>query len=115
MSAFTVLMSSSVPPGIRGALNQWMIEVLPGMYVGRPSARVREYLWDELSEALERDPGAYAALVCSAPTEQGFLARTVGEHRYDLRDFDGLQLVTVTHQSRRLSEGDEGVEEDPGW
>lgn len=77
-----------------------MIEVLPGVYVGRPTARIREYLWDELVDALSGEVKPYAALITQADTEQGYLARTVGDFRYELVDFDGLQLVTVEHFPR---------------
>lgn len=113
MSPLCVLVSSSVPVGVRGALNQWMIEVLAGVYVGRPSARIREYLWESLVDALQYEEKPYAALICQADTEQGYEARTVGDHRYSVIDFDGLQLVTVAHH-RRATEGF-AEEEDPGW
>lgn len=100
MSVLSVLATSCVPPGVRGALNQWMVEILPGIYVGRPSARVREYLWNELVDALAAEEKPYAALICQSDNEQGYLARTIGDHRYALVDFDGLQLVTVAHKSR---------------
>ncbi|MFC6154793.1 type I-E CRISPR-associated endoribonuclease Cas2e [Nocardioides yefusunii] len=95
MRSLSVMVSSSVPVGVRGALNQWMVEVLPGVYVGRLTARVRELLWESLVDALLGEEKPYAALITQAPTEQGYLARTVGDHRYALTDFDGLQLVTV--------------------
>lgn len=116
MSAMSVFATSCVPPGIRGALNQWLIEVLPGVYVGRPSARVREYLWGALVEALQYEEKPYAALICQSSTEQGFEARTVGDHRYALLDFDGLQLVTVAHKSRSLVTTGEGFDfDEPDW
>lgn len=108
MSPLCVITSSSVPPGVRGALNQWLIEVLPGVYVGRPTARIREYLWDALVAALAGEEKPYAALITQADTEQGYVARTVGEFRYELVDFDGLQLVTVEHFPRTVAGSEPG-------
>lgn len=118
MSPLCVLVSSSVPEGVRGALNQWLIEVLPGVYVGRPSARIREYLWDALVEALQFEEKPYAALITQADTEQGYLARTIGDFRYDLVDFDGLQLVTVERHwasPEERSPTNSEPDPDPGW
>ena len=44
------------------------------------------------------DPGAYAALVEAANTEQGYRIRTTGHHPYAVEDFDGIQLVTRQHK-----------------
>lgn len=101
MNPLVVYVAASVPEGIRGAMNQWLLEVLPGVFVGRVSARVRDYLWDSLSAALDQIDGTYAALIYqSNEVEQGFAARTVGEHNYELVDFDGLMLVTQAHHQR---------------
>lgn len=103
-----VLVSSSVPPGIRGSLNQWYIEVQPGVFVGRVSARIRDYIWSILEDALTSVEGAYAASITQDPyAEQGFTARTVGTHDYEIRDFDGLQLVARQHNSRSAVAGEE--------
>lgn len=117
MSRLCVLASSSVPPGVRGALNQWMVEVLPGVYVGRPTSRVRERLWTALVAGLEFEEKPYAALIYQADNEQGYRAQTVGDFRYDLVDFDGLQLVTVAHKLRGPAEtvGTDAEDVDPGW
>lgn len=111
MSSLCVLATSRVPPGIRGSLNQWMIEVLPGVYVGRPSARVRGYLWKSLVDAFEfEEDSPYAALIHQSESEQGFTIERVGEHRYAITDFDGLQLMTVMH---RVGYSDDQAEELP--
>lgn len=106
MSPLSILATSCVPPGIRGALNQWMLEVLPGVFVGRPSARIRDQLWDALSMALLGQPGTYAAWITHAETEQGFTIKRVGDHRYSVEDYAGLQLITVRHSQRENSKAD---------
>lgn len=100
-----VLVSSCVPPGIRGSLNQWYLEVLPGIYVARVSARIRDHVWSLVENALSSIDGAYAASIYQTPsTEQGFTVRTVGSHDYELRDFDGLMLVARHHKVRPAGE-----------
>jgi hypothetical protein len=39
-------------------------------------------------------------LLHSAANEQGFLIRTHGESNYKVRDFDGLQLITIKEKSK---------------
>jgi CRISPR-associated protein Cas2 len=107
MNHLSIFVSSSVPPGVRGAMNQWMLEVLPGVFVGKISAKVRDYLWRHLSEALVMEEGAYAAILRhSEQSEQGFTVDTVGDFRYELVDADGLTLVT-RHRRQLDDEDDE--------
>ncbi len=108
-----VLATSSVPTGVRGALTQWYLEVLPGIFVGRPSARVRDLLWRSLCDGLALEEGGYAAQVQEAQTEQGFAIQTTGSHPYGITDFGGLLLVA--RQPREPSAGTlEGLP-DPTW
>ncbi len=115
MSGLCVLSTSCVPPGIRGALNQWMIEVLPGIFVGRPSRRVRDHLWVSLVDAFEGEDGPYAALIHQSDCEQGYRIEKVGDHRYAVTDFDGLQLITVRHRSGEAPFDPLEELPDPSW
>jgi CRISPR-associated protein Cas2 len=76
--SLAVLATSSVPVGVRGALTQWYLEVLPGIFVGTPTARVRDLLWKSLCDGLALDENAYAALIQESNTEQRFTIRTTG-------------------------------------
>ena len=93
-----IICTSSVPQGIRGALNQWYLELLPGFFVARVRSRVREEIWSLIVDALISDDDAYAVSVHSGETEQGFILRQVGDHPYQVEDFDGLQLVARRHK-----------------
>lgn len=96
-------------------MNQWLLEVLPGVFVGRVSARIREYLWKELSGALPEAEGSYAALIKqSDETEQGFIVETVGDYRYEIVDFAGLFLVTRNRREWGTDDSLEGLP-DPSW
>ncbi|MCC3768640.1 type I-E CRISPR-associated endoribonuclease Cas2e [Streptomyces sp. UNOC14_S4] len=90
MPSVTVLATTAVPDHVRGALTRWMIEPMPGLYVGTLSARVRDELWSVVSDSI----GAGAAvLVHPDSNEQGYALRTAGERRRIPVDFDGLSLV----------------------
>ena len=36
------LVLTACPAGLRGDLTKWLMEISPGVFVGRPSARVRD-------------------------------------------------------------------------
>ena len=84
-----VLVVTACPAGLRGDLTKWLIELTPGTFVGSPSARVRDLLWDRTTD-LVRD--GRALLVYSSNNEQGMEFLT---HRHDWTptDFDGLTLM----------------------
>lgn len=96
--SLAVLATSSVPVGVRGALTQWYLEVLPGIFVGTPTARVRDLLWKSLCDGLALDENGYAALIQESNTEQRFTIRTTGAHPYRIEDFGGLLLVARQHR-----------------
>ncbi|GAA4901718.1 hypothetical protein GCM10025789_20420 [Tessaracoccus lubricantis] len=77
---------SKVPQGLRGHLTKWLMEVAPGVFVGRVSSRVRDELWRIVLGGLE---GGTAVMVAGARTEQGFDIRNAG-HRWEPVDLDGF-------------------------
>lgn len=93
----TVLVLSSVPPRLKGELTRWMIELSAGVFVGQPSARVLESLWDLCVEDIG---DGWAILARSAANEQGYTLRMLGDARRELVDYDGLTLVRVHKESR---------------
>lgn len=86
----TVIVLINVAPGLRGHLTRWMSEVAAGVYVGNPSARVRERLWPLLED---RVGDGQAIMVEPAANEQGWSVRTAGRDRYIPVDLDGLMLM----------------------
>lgn len=98
--SYATLISSSLPEGMRGALNYWFVEALPGVFVGTVSKRIRDEVWRIVSEWIATcdDEAPYAAMIESAQTEQGFIVRTAGSHAYQIVDFHGLQLVSRHHK-----------------
>ena len=88
----TVIILERVTPSLRGELTRWMLEPKAGVFVGSPSAMVRDKLWD-----LVRDKAGVGActLIKNADTEQGFELANWGVPARQLRDFEGLQLIAV--------------------
>ncbi len=85
----TVVVLIAAPEGLRGHLTRWMVEVTAGVFVGNPSARVRERLWALLSD---RVGDGQAIMVEAARNEQGWAVRTAGQDRWYPIDLDGLIL-----------------------
>lgn len=84
-----VLVLTACPAGLRGHLTRWLLEVSPGVFVGRTSARVRDVLWDQVEELCK---DGRAILVYSARNEQG-LAFRVHHHDWEVVDHEGLELM----------------------
>jgi CRISPR-associated protein Cas2 len=87
-----VIATTAVPDHLRGALSRWTSEVVPGIFVGTVSARVRDELWSAVTETV--GDGA-ALLIHPAPTEQGYALRTAGARRRVPMDFEGLTLIRM--------------------
>jgi len=85
----TVIVLVGAPPGLRGHVTRWLVEVSPGVFVGNPSARVRELVWEKI---VKRIGDGQAILIHSARNEQRWLAQTAGKDRWRPVDFDGLTL-----------------------
>ena len=79
-------------PGLRGELTRWLLEVKPGVFVGKTSASVREKLW----EKVQRDADADGALLLySSDSEQGFRMELHGDPKRTIVDLDGVQLIKI--------------------
>lgn len=92
MPSMIVIATTAVPDHLRGALSRWTSEVVPGIFVGSVSTRVRDEMWSAVEETV--GDGA-ALLVHPAPTEQGYALRTAGSRRRVPVDFDGLTLIRM--------------------
>lgn len=94
------LVLTACPAGLRGQLTRWLVEVTPGVFVGRLNARLRDEIW---ALVLEMVKDGKAIMVFSARnSEQGFAFRT---HRHDwqVEDFDGLEVVRRPREPRPTS------------
>lgn len=85
----TVVVLTAVPPGLRGHLTRWLVEISPGVFVGHLPARVRELMWHRVIEYV--DDGR-ALIVYSVEGEQR-LAFQVHGHDWTPVDYDGITLM----------------------
>lgn len=107
-----VLMLTACPAGLRGHLTRWLMEIGPGVFVGRVSVRVRDLLWDRVLE-LAKD--GRAIMVYPARNEQGLDYR-VHRSAWKPVDVDGLTLMLRPDQSRPTERTEPTVSDlRPGW
>lgn len=92
-----VLVLKRVPASLRGELSRWMLELGEGVFVGSPSAMVRDKLWDMVCDKLRE---GRAVMAHTTQGEQGFAVRLVGDCGREIADFDGLLLIRQLRHSR---------------
>ncbi|MEU1736304.1 type I-E CRISPR-associated endoribonuclease Cas2e [Streptosporangium sp. NPDC020145] len=85
----TVIVLTRCPAGLRGFLTRWLMEISPGVFIGRPSTRVREALWAEVAQYV--DTGRAPRARGDGP-EQGFAFATY-DHKWHPIDYEGLVLI----------------------
>lgn len=91
----TVVVLIAVSPGLRGHLTRWLVELDAGVFVGKPSRRIRDRLWQLLAD---RVGDGQAIMVEPARNEQGWTVRTAGRQRWRPTDFDGL-ILSAKHRT----------------
>ncbi|WPO76244.1 type I-E CRISPR-associated endoribonuclease Cas2e [Streptomyces sp. KN37] len=85
----TVIVLTTCPPGLRGFLTRWLLEISAGVFIGAPSARVRDVLWNEVQQYAGQ---GRALLAHTTNNEQGFTFRT-HDHAWHPTDHEGLTLI----------------------
>ena len=88
-----VIMLEKVPASLRGELTRWMVEPKTGVFVGKPSAMVRDRLWERICQGSK---GGAGMLVHTCDNEQGFAFRLHGTPSRAVIDFDGLSLIRLS-------------------
>lgn len=86
----TVVVLIDAAPGLRGYLTRWLVEIMAGVFVGTPTARVRDQLWVVISQRIGT---GQALMVEPAANEQKWAVRTAGRDRWVPVDYDGLILM----------------------
>lgn len=94
-----VLVLTACPPGLRGFLTRWLLEISAGVFVGKVSKRVRELLWARTEKMVRT---GRAIMVFSARNEQG-LSFLVHGHHWEPIDIDGITLMLRPTDQSRLS------------
>ena len=86
-----VIVVENVPPRLRGRLGLWLVEVRAGVYVGKVSRRVREMIWGNLIQGIDK---GNAVMAWSSNSESGFDFSTLGSNRRIPVELDGIKLVS---------------------
>lgn len=86
----TVIVMDCAPESVRGELTRWLLELKPGVFIGKVNIKIRELLWDRICQD-ERARGA--VMVFDSKNEQGFEMKIYGDPKRRVIDFEGVQLV----------------------
>lgn len=84
-----VVVLTACPAGLRGHLTRWLLEISPGVFCGKVSARVRDQMWERI---VEMSKDGRALMVFSRRGDQGLDFR-VHRHDWEPVDLDGLTLI----------------------
>ena len=49
----TVIVIAACPGGLRGHLTRWLLEISPGVFIGKPTKRVRDLMWIRVVEMVK--------------------------------------------------------------
>lgn len=90
----------SAPQRLRGLLSRWCLEVRAGLFVGRLDQKMRELLWEKITDLATVD--TRAVMIWREPTEQGYAFRTHGKDRREPVVVDGIWLVMYHSESASL-------------
>jgi len=89
--SMVMIVTENVPPRLRGRLAIWLLEVRSGVYVGKTSQRVREMIWQQITELVE---DGSVVMAWATNSESGFDFQTCGKNRRISVQYDGLRLVS---------------------
>ena len=97
-----VVSLTDCPPALRGDLSKWLLEIHTGVFVGQVNARVREQLWQRITQNIK---SGRAVMVFDTDNEQGMDFR-IHNTSWEIVDYDGIQLVRRPSEQRlkRLQE-----------
>lgn len=91
-----ILTMTDCPIGLRGDLTKWLLEINPGVFVGQVSARVRDRLWERVTDTIK---DGRATMVFNTNNEQRLDFR-VHNSSWEPIDFDGIKLMLRPSPSR---------------
>ncbi|KUF17315.1 MULTISPECIES: type I-E CRISPR-associated endoribonuclease Cas2e [Streptomyces] len=85
----TVIVLTNCRAGLRGFLTRWLLEISAGVFIGNPSARIRDTLWNEVQQYAGQ---GRALMAHTTNNEQGFTFRT-HDHAWHPTDHEGTILI----------------------
>lgn len=80
---------SDCPQKLRGDMTKWFVEINTGVYVGNLNSRVRDEVWDRITENIGH---GHATMVFSTSGEQKIDFRVHNAY-WEPVDFDGIKLM----------------------
>ncbi|MFI9772054.1 type I-E CRISPR-associated endoribonuclease Cas2e [Streptomyces sp. NPDC052415] len=105
----TVIILTNCPAGLRGFLTRWLLEISAGVFIGNPSARVRDLLWEEVRQYAGQ---GRALLAHTTNNEQGYTFRT-HDHAWHPTDHEGVTLIRRPNPEAHVSR-QPGTSPEPG-
>ncbi len=90
-----VVVTENVPPRLRGRLAVWLLEVRAGVYIGNVGRRIREMIWEQVTQLAD---DGNVVMAWATNSESGYEFQTHGENRRVPVDYDGLRLVSFLPQ-----------------
>ena len=91
-----VVSLTDCPPALRGDLSKWLLEIHTGVYVGQVNSRVREQLWQRITQNIK---SGRAVMVFDADNEQGMDFK-IHNTTWEIIDYDGVRLVRRPSEQR---------------
>ncbi|MFB8029466.1 MULTISPECIES: type I-E CRISPR-associated endoribonuclease Cas2e [unclassified Streptomyces] len=85
----TIIVLTNCSAGLRGFLTRWLLEISAGVFIGNPSARIRDLLWAEVQQYAGQ---GRALLAHTTNNEQGFTFLT-HDHAWHPVEHEGLTLI----------------------
>jgi CRISPR-associated protein Cas2 len=86
-----VIVLENAPPRLRGRMAIWLLEIRAGVYVGNYSTKVRDYIWEHVTQGIE---DGNAVMAWRTNNEAGFDFVTLGNNRRIPVELDGAKLVS---------------------
>ena len=76
---------------MKGALSRWLLEPKTGIFLGNPSARVRDELWKQAVMKIKANGSAMQIWTDNTP--QGFSYRQIGVKERKFVEVEGVSLI----------------------
>ena len=97
-----VMILENTPASLKGELSRWLIEPKSGIFLGNPSARVRDKLWEK---ALGKCREGGVLQIWTSRCPQGYLWRSSGSMSRQVVDVEGIALVRSPRKDDPKSNG----------
>lgn len=98
--AMTVITMTKAPLSLRGDLTKWMQEIATGVYIGNLNSRVREELWERVTQSVGK---GQATLSYAARNELGYQFMTHRTKQINV-SFDGIPLVMISNEENHIED-----------